>query len=410
MGRPGRSTGRRFLATGLGIVALALPCSGSAQAAFPIGGNGDIAYQRFTASGFEVFSMRSTGADQLNLTNTPGFEANPSYSPDGRRMLFIRGVGGQSDVFVMNADGSGQVNLTNTPTRDELSPMFSPNGRSIAFHTEVDEDPPIELGIMASDGSGRRLLTDTPTVHERHPDFSPDGRRITFERCEGQKCEIYTIAPDGSGLANLANTPAPASERDPAFSPDGRRIAFTTGPGAGDAIAVMNADGSGATTIFASALGPGSPGFSPDGRLIAYTADAAQNLTSEIFTINADGSGPANLTNTPTFREEVHAWQAIFTCGGRQATIVGSDAGEKLKGTKRADVIVANGGKDKIKGKGGKDRLCGGTGKDKLKAGPGNDRLFGGSGKDKLSGAKGTDRCAGGKGRDAGKGCEKGKL
>jgi Tol biopolymer transport system component len=146
MGRPVRSTGRRYLTAGLGLVALALPCAGSAQAAFPVAGNGDIAYSRFAAGAFnfEVFSMRSTGAGQLNLTNASGFDGSPSYSPDGRRIVLSRVAGSETDLFAMNIDGSGPVNLTNTPTLSEYEPMYSPDGRSIAFYTDVDEDPPVE--------------------------------------------------------------------------------------------------------------------------------------------------------------------------------------------------------------------------------------------------------------------------
>jgi Ca2+-binding RTX toxin-like protein len=115
---------------------------------------------------------------------------------------------------------------------------------------------------------------------------------------------------------------------------------------------------------------------------------------SDIWAMNADGTGQANLTNTATPVDEEDAdWEYVYNCAGRRATIIGTDSGEKLKGTKRADVIVGNGGKDKIKSKGGNDRICGGAGKDKLVGGKGS-----------------HDRCVGGPGHDIGNGCEKGKL
>jgi Ca2+-binding RTX toxin-like protein len=133
------------------------------------------------------------------------------------------------------------------------------------------------------------------------------------------------------------------------------------------------------------------PAPSPDGSLIAYKGQIGAG--NEILVIKADGTQPVAVTHDPIAVEEFDpTWEHIYTCGGRRATIVGSDSGERLRGTKRADVIVANGGRDKIKGKGGKDRICAGSGKD---------RLIGGEGK---------DRCVGGPGRDKGKACEKGKL
>ena len=137
--------------------------------------------------------------------------------------------------------------------------------------------------------------------------------------------------------------------------------------------------------------------------------------------------------------------QSVPRCGGKPATIVGTKGSERLKGTRRNDVIVALGGYDKIAagrgndivcagdgndtvsgdsgkdrlfGQNGKDRLSGGDGSDtidggsandKISGGPDKDRLIGGSGKDSLGGGGGKDSCNGGSGRDTAS-CEKGKA
>jgi Ca2+-binding RTX toxin-like protein len=117
---------------------------------------------------------------------------------------------------------------------------------------------------------------------------------------------------------------------------------------------VMNSDGSGQTDLMpTSNLSSVEPDFSPDSSKIV-------------------------------FRHFEPQWEYVYMCKGRRATIVGSDASEKLKGTKNADTIVGNGGKDKIYGRGGNDRLSGGPGKDTLVGGKGKDKLSGGPGKDKV--------------------------
>jgi hypothetical protein len=88
------------------------------------------------------------------------------------------------------------------------------------------------------------------------------------------------------------------------------------------------------------------------------------------------------------------------TCAGKQATIVGTDAAEKLKGTSGPDVIAALAGKDVVKGLGGKDLICGGAGKDRLLGGGGKDRLLGQAGRDVLRGGGARDVLKGGPGRD----------
>ena len=96
------------------------------------------------------------------------------------------------------------------------------------------------------------------------------------------------------------------------------------------------------------------------------------------------------------------------TCGGKDATVTGTDAGELLRGTPGDDVIYAGGGGDIVKAGGGNDLVCGGAGKDDLRGQAGNDRLLGEGDADKLKGGKGRDACVGGPGKDVGRGCETG--
>jgi Ca2+-binding RTX toxin-like protein len=88
-------------------------------------------------------------------------------------------------------------------------------------------------------------------------------------------------------------------------------------------------------------------------------------------------------------------------CGGKHATMVGTEGSESLRGTAGDDVIVGLGGNDHILGLDGSDRICGGTENDgKLFGGRGKDRVFGGSGNDRLNGGSGKDTLDGGSGRD----------
>ena len=102
-------------------------------------------------------------------------------------------------------------------------------------------------------------------------------------------------------------------------------------------------------------------------------------------------------------------------CDGKPATIVGTSGRDKLRGTRRADVIVALGGNDSVRAGPGNDLVCGGDGNDRLAGGPGADRVTGNHGKDLLSGGPGRDRlaggtqhdnCVGGAARDRASACE----
>jgi Ca2+-binding RTX toxin-like protein len=96
------------------------------------------------------------------------------------------------------------------------------------------------------------------------------------------------------------------------------------------------------------------------------------------------------------------------TCGGRTATMKGTDSNDTLSGTAGPDVIAGLGGNDKITGAAGNDIICGGDGNDTIDGGSGNDTLEGGAGTDNLIGGSGSpDKCDGGSNTDSGgSGCE----
>ncbi|MGH7129019.1 MAG: calcium-binding protein, partial [Planctomycetaceae bacterium] len=71
----------------------------------------------------------------------------------------------------------------------------------------------------------------------------------------------------------------------------------------------------------------------------------------------------------------VPATAANRRCLGKRATIVGTNGGDRIRGTAADDVIVARGGNDNINSKGGNDIVCAGAGKDKVRGGGGNDKL-----------------------------------
>jgi Tol biopolymer transport system component len=253
----------------------------------------------------ELYVMNADGTGARRLTRNAAL-GGPVWSPDGRKLAFVerpersgaacRPAGRcHEEIYVINADGTGLRRLTRNAVFDG-NPVWSPDGRSIAFTRDRDRQT-VSIYVMNADGSGQRMLT--PNVRRRpwvELAWSPDWEKIAFVASGGHlgAADIFVINADGSGLRNVTNTVT--TSFDFAWSPDGRRIAYLeASPGKGGGpLSVVNADGTGKHPLKGTLMVDlGLPSWSPDGRTIAFTGG------SVIYTVHANGTGLRELTHGP---------------------------------------------------------------------------------------------------------------
>ncbi len=151
---------------------------------------------------YELYEMNIDGTNVKRLTNYLEWDTYPSYSPDGKEILWRRILADttaprsyNSEIFKMNKDGSGLKNLSNHKSFDGY-PEWSPDGKSIVFvssrHGETTNH--LQLFVMDADGSNVQQITWNKVEEEDvRPDWSPDGKKIVFNRVNPDGSRVYIM-------------------------------------------------------------------------------------------------------------------------------------------------------------------------------------------------------------------------
>lgn len=151
----------------------------------------------------KIYIMNVNGKNQKNVINSFGRNTilGLSCSPDGKRIIFASNKNENYDIYMMNINGSNLVSLTNTPT-DECTPTYSPNGKKIVF-CSIDG-----LYIIDTERKNLKKIIDSSLLNGGPigPSWAPDGKRIAFTAWGEGGGDIFIVNVNGKNLKNLTKT------------------------------------------------------------------------------------------------------------------------------------------------------------------------------------------------------------
>lgn len=240
---------------------------------------------------------RVDGSDERQLTSSARDQA-PSWSPDGRRILFESFRDGNAEIYVMDANGQNQRRLTENQVYDSGA-SWSPDGKSIMWFsangpgTPEDDYGASDLWTMRADGSGKRRIARLPGS-DTYPSWAPDGRRVVFTSHRHGNGELYLLDLQTSQVTRL--TDHPASDDHARWSPDGRNIAFLSWRDGDEALYVLS-PGSNAPVRVNTGRSAAAPSWSSDGKWILF--HSRTDSGTEIFRVRAPQAEPERVPSRP---------------------------------------------------------------------------------------------------------------
>jgi len=205
-----------------------------------------IAFERCGTAVCGIYTVRPSGRDLRRLTarcprTRPGLckdDHAPAYSPDGRHIAFWRLHHGKYATVMV---GDAQLKHVHRLGPGFL-PTWSPDGKRLVFVAKTKTSQ--ALYVTNADGSGRHRITRSGLPAGDQPDWSPDGSRILFLSGRADHGNLFTVAPEGTGLRQLTHYKKLTRVGVGSYSPDGQSIVFSTVVGA------VNPPGATLTDVF----------------------------------------------------------------------------------------------------------------------------------------------------------------
>jgi Tol biopolymer transport system component len=316
---------RRAIIPFIAVVAVMASVSATPATAKPRGINGKIVTnsENLVTGEEQVYTVDPDATNQQLVYNNSEVG---QWSPDGTRIALVTQLG-PPQVLLFNVDDGSSVYFGLPfdlyPDLALFCTVWSPDGARLACEGQGQTDPSLTgvYTLRSSDGGDLQRVTSDPTGDDCPSDYSPNGKRLIITRANDTAYALYTVKLDGSGLSQITPDGMNFNFCNGSWSPQGNEILFSAHVPNGDfhsSIWVVHSDGTGLQQLpiegpcggsFSDPITIGcfNPVWSPDGQKIAFGRNRDDDQR-DLYTVNADGSGLFQVTNTLDISEFNGDW------------------------------------------------------------------------------------------------------
>jgi len=267
-----------------------------------------IAYVSDASGRNEIRLVDTDGSNDQAITSNRTLNLSPSWSPDGRYLLYQGYRARNPDLYIID-NAKGKETKLYGASGLNLPGKFSPDGRSIAFARE-GADGNIDLYLISVTGQELKRLTSASSI-EVSPAWSPDGKLMAFVSDRAGNPQVYLLdlsrGPESAGNPAVRLTYEGDYNSSPAWSPDGQYLAFAGRVGGQfDLFLIfMSGENRSPRRLTASAANEENPAWSPDSRFLVYDSNKSGNY--DIYLMSIYGGEPRKITSKAA-KERMPAW------------------------------------------------------------------------------------------------------
>lgn len=246
-----------------------------------------------------LWKVSSSGGWPLQLTQSDDRQFGATWSPDSKWIVYQQDSGGNElwGLFAVPSEGGEAVNLTNTPEIREENPLWSPNGKTIAFGYKPKDSPSYDIALLDWQTKKVRKLTNEESKNHSWGAvaWTADGKTIFANRGEisgESESDVYAIDVASGKVENLTPHQGKVLFAASSLSPGGRNVLITSNQKNGaNNVALLDSASKKVTWITDTKWDAGSGNFSPDGKSFTYL-------------INEDGRTDMYLADATSLRAQ----------------------------------------------------------------------------------------------------------